>query len=475
MKINPYIFRGYDLRGVVGKDLNPEIVEHIGKAYGTFLSNSGVKKAIVSYDSRATSPQYAKIITKELAWAGLEVVNLGMNLIGTFYWSQYYLGCRGGVYVTASHNPAEYNGFKFANDFSETLVSDGIQELRRLVEEEEYRKGRTRGKVIKQNIQEAYFTDLLKRLPLERKFKVVIDPSSSTAGVIAPDLFRRAGCEVVENNCKLNSSFPFGTPDPTDYKVSQRLREKVLTEGADIGFSYDTDGDRIGVVDDKGNIIWNDVLVALFAIDVLREHPGATIMYNILCSKLVKETILKYGGRPFIWRVGHSFLKKKNQEIKAAFIGELSGHFFFSADFYNHDDGLYSTLRLLNYLSKTNQSLSESIASLPKYISSPEIKIYCADDKKVALMAKISTVLKKDFPEAEIIDDERAGDGVRLDLPDSMFVVRYSQNGPYLTIKFESKTEQKYNYLKNYIKELLQNYEEIDWQSKINLNLGAFE
>jgi phosphomannomutase len=175
-----------------------------------------------------------------------------------------------------------------------------------------------------------------------------------------------------------------------------------------------------------------------------------------------------------MWRTGHSFLKKKNQEVKAAFIGELSGHFFFSADFYNHDDGLYSTLRLLNYLAKTNQSLYEAIELLPKYISSPEIKIYCADEKKVELIKKISLVLKKDFPEAEIIDDERAGDGVRIDLADGMFVVRYSQNGPYLTVKFEAKKQEKYDELKIYIKDLLSSYEEVDWNSGMNVNLGSF-
>lgn len=475
MKINPYIFRGYDIRGEVNKDLNPEIVEHIGMAFGTYLKRRGVKKAVVSRDSRGTSPQYSEAIIKGLSWAGIDTMDIGMELIGTFYWSQYYLNCKGGVYVTGSHNPAEYNGFKLANDFSETLVTGGIQELRKRVESEDYEKGKARGEVKKQNIRQAYFEDLLKRIPLKKKFKVVVEAGYATAGTIAPDLLKKADCKVVENNCKLDPSFPLGAPDPTSIIIAQRLRERVLREKADIGFSYDSDGDRIGIVDDKGNIIWNDVLVALFAIDVLNDHPGATIMFNTLCSKAVEETILKYHGRPFMWRVGHSFLKKKNQEVKAAFIGELSGHFFFSADFYNHDDGLYSTLRLLSYLAKTNQSLSAAISSLPVYISSPEIKIYCADDKKIDLIAKISQVLKKDFPQAEVIDDERAGDGVRLDLPDEMLVVRYSQNGPYLTIKFEAKTEERYNYLRNYIKKLLLSYEEIDWNSDINLNVKVFE
>lgn len=469
------MFRAYDLRGIVGKDLTPDIVEHIGKAYGTFLNRKGIKEAVIAYDCRASSPQYAEIIAKNLSWTGINVIDIGMNLIGTFYWSQYYFNRKGGVYITASHNPVEYNGFKFAIDFSETLISESMQELRKMVEREDYEKGNVVGKTEKIDVRDAYFKDLLKKLPINKKFKIVVDPSCSTAGIFAPELLRLAGSEVIKSNCKIDPSFPVGTPDPTDIIVAQRLREKVLKEEADIGFSYDSDGDRVGIIDDKGNIIWNDVLVALFAIDVLKEHPGATIMYNTLCSKLVEETILKYGGAPFMWQVGHSILKKKNQEVKAAFIGELSGHFFFSADFYNHDDGLYSTLRLLSYLEKTNQSLSQATEMLPKYISSPEIKIYCADDKKVELMAKINPVLRKDFPTAEVIDDGRAGDGIRLNLADGMFVIRYSQNAPYLTIKFEAKTKEKYDFLKDYIKKLLLSYEEINWDSDINVNKEVFQ
>lgn len=247
----------------------------------------------------------------------------------------------------------------------------------------------------------------------------------------------------------------------------------MLQEKADVGFSYDADGDRIGIVDEKGDIIWNDVLIAIFATSVLKNHPGSIIMYNTLCSKIVEDVILREGGKPFMWRTGHSFLKKKNQEIKAAFIGELSGHFFFSKDFYNHDDGIFSTLYLLDYLGKINRSLSVAIESFPKYISSPEIKVYCADDRKVSLIEEMTPLLKKDFPDAEVIDDQRAGDGIRVNLNDGMFVVRYSQNAPYLTIKFEAKTQEKYDYLKNYIDKFLHNYKEIDWNSEINLNLDA--
>ncbi|OGZ34727.1 MAG: hypothetical protein A2Y98_02905 [Candidatus Portnoybacteria bacterium RBG_19FT_COMBO_36_7] len=469
MNINPYIFRGYDLRGEVNKDLNPEIVLHLGKVYGTYLKRRGIGKALIGRDCRATSPEYSKKIIAGLNWAGIDTIDIGMNLIGAFYWGQYYLDCRGGVYVSASHNPAQYNGFKFANNFSETMVSDGMQDLRKMAEKDDYEQGEKAGSNAEQDIRQVYFDDLLKRLPLGKKFKVVIDASCATAGLIAPELLRQAGCEVVENLCQIDPTFPLGTPDPTESYIAERLKNKVIDSEADIGFSYDGDGDRIGIVDEKGNIIWNDVLVAIFSIAVLVNHPGATIMYNTLCSKVVPETILKHGGNPFMWRTGHSYLKKKNQEVGAAFIGELSGHFFFSADFYNHDDGLYSTLRLLRYLSETNQLLSRVVEALPKYISSPEVKVGSPDELKVDLMKKISEKLYQDFPQAQVIDDERAGDGVRLDMEDSMFVIRYSQNGPYLTIKFEAKTESKYNELKKYINDLLHSYKEIDWSFGVNI------
>lgn len=469
MKVNPNMFRGYDLRGVVNQDLNSEIVEHIGKAYGTFLNKERIKTAVVGHDCRLTSGEYSEALIRGIVSTGIDVVNIGLTIVGNFYWSQYHLNIKGGAMVTASHNPAEYNGFKFAVDFSETMSGDQIQELRKIIEKESYIKTEAIGKTKKQNITEAYFNDIVMRVNIAKKFKIVVDPSNSTPGAFIPDLLERAGCEVIKYNCKLDGSFPMGTPDPTEKEVAERLSEEVIKEKADMGFSYDADGDRIGIVDEKGEIIWNDVLVALLAVSILERHPGATIMYNTLCSRVVEDVIKEKGGKPFMWRTGHGFLKKKNQEVKAAFIGELSGHFFFSADFYNHDDASYTTLSLLEYLSKTEQTLSQAVEVLPKYISSPEIKVGCSDDLKVALIGKLSQKLKIDWPQAKIIDDERAGDGARLDMEDSMFVIRYSQNGPYLTIKFEAKTKEKYNELKIYIRQLLYSYSEVDWSFGVNV------
>ncbi len=469
MIVNKQIFRGYDIRGIAGTDLNPQIVEHIGKAHGTYLQKRGISQAVVGRDCRLTSAEYSQAFIKGLNSVGINIIDIGLTMVGTFYWSQYFLNIKGGAFITASHNPGEYNGFKLAADLSETLISDGIKEVLSLVETENYFKSDTIGSVQEKDITEDYFNDILARLPNHSKLKILIDPSHTTAGILAPKLFRQAGFEVIEKHCNIDGTFPLGTPDPTESIVAKRLSQEVVEAGADVGFTFDADGDRIGIVDEKGGIIWNDVLVAIFTMDVLQKHPGAIIMYNTLCSKIVEDTILKSGGQPFMWRTGHSFLKKKNQEVKAAFIGELSGHFFFSADFYNHDDGLYSALRVVDFLSRDGRSLSQVIDSLPKYISSPEIKIGCPDDKKIGLMPVIAEKLKTDFPGTQIIDDERAGDGVRLNSPDSMFVVRYSQNGPYLTVKFEAQTEEKYQELKKYIYETLKLYPEINWNEGVNL------
>lgn len=469
MKINPHILRGYDIRGVVDKDLSPEIAEHFGKAYGTYMKKKDTKTVIVGHDSRLTSEEYSTRLIKGIVSTGIDVIDIGLVLVGTVYWAQYYFKSKGAVMVTASHNPSEYNGFKFANDFSEAMVLEELNIIKDIVEKEEYSLSDTPGTIKNEDVRDVYFNDLIKRFEIKPGIKVVVDSSCTTAGVIIPDLLRRVGCEVVESNCELDGTFPLGVADPTELIVAERLKEKVLETKADIGFSYDADGDRIGIVDELGTIIWNDVLVALFAIDILNYHPGEKIMYNTLCSKVVDETIIKYGGTPYMYRTGHGFLKKKNQEVKAPFIGELSGHFFFSADFYNHDDGCYATLRLLHYLSRTNQTLHEALSSLPKYISSPEIKVGYPDDKKVAFVAKIADILRTDYPEAEIIDDERAGDGARLEMADSMLIFRYSQNGPYLTIKFESKSQEKYDTLKKYVNNLLHKYEDVNWEFGVNV------
>ncbi|HCM52104.1 TPA: phosphomannomutase, partial [Candidatus Saccharibacteria bacterium] len=304
MKVNPHIFRGYDLRGLVDEDLSPEIALHIGKAHGTFLKRLGHKKALVGRDSRATSPIYAQKAAEGLASVGLDVVDIGMQMVGMYYWSQHHLKIPGGVFVTASHNPPQFNGFKLANDYSETLVSEGMQTIRQMVEAEDYDEADKPGKITAQDIKSAYYDYVLSRIKIGRKLKVMVDASNTSSGQIIPELTRRAGCEVVEYNTKIEPDFPLGVADPTEEYIMERMKKEMAECKADVGFTYDADGDRIGIVNEKGEPVWNDMLVAIFAKDVLADHQGAIIMFNTLCSKAVPQTIEAAGGVPFMWRTG---------------------------------------------------------------------------------------------------------------------------------------------------------------------------
>ncbi len=462
-RINPEIFRGYDIRGVVDKDLTPEIVEKIACGYATFLDKRRIRHVVIGYDCRLSSEKFKDAMIKGLVSSGVHVINIGLSLVSMMYWAQYHFKTNGGVFISASHNPKEFNGMKLAVGFSNTMVTNEIQELRKIIEKEDFIKGE--GSIKETDIEEDYFEDLLKRVKIKKKFKIVVDPSCSTPGRFIPELLRKAGCEVIEQNCELDGNFPYGTPDPTEKKIAERLAKRVLKEKADLGMSFDSDGDRIGIVDEKGQIIWNDILVAIFADDILDHLPQAKIVYNALCSRVVDDVIRAKAGQPIMWLTGHSFIKEKVVSERAPFGGELSGHFFFADNFFGFDDGCFTTLRLLEYLSNKNMSLSQAINRFPKYISSPEIKVGCPDNKKVRVVEKITKIMRIDFPEDRITDI----DGARVDFPLGMIIIRYSHNGPYLTIKFESKTKKGYEKNRKYCYSLLKKFPEIDWNFGVNV------
>ncbi len=465
MSIPEHIFRGYDIRGIVDKELNENVVRLIARSFITMLYEHQVTEAVIGCDNRATGERFKEIFSEELLQNGVDVYDIGSALSPNVYWAQYYFKCKGCVMVTASHNPSEYNGFKLGRDFSNTFGTEEIQELLKIVKASEFKKFERKAKLTKKDIFPDYKKDVLKRFNITKKFKVVIDGANTFSGVFVPDALEDIGCKVIRQNCEPDSSFPSGTPDPTEHKIQQRLADRVVKEKADIGFSYDADGDRIGVVDEKGNLIWNDTFVALLAQDVLHSTPGAKIVYNTLCSKQTTDAIKQAGGIPVMWKTGHSFIKAKIKKEKAAFGGELSGHFFFVDDFYGHDDGIYATLRLLQLLSRTGQSLSKAISGLAQYVSSPEIKLGCPDNIKFPLIDnQIAADLKEMFPDAEYIDI----DGFRADTKDEMIIIRASQNGPYITIKFEAKTKQRYEQLKKEIKAILLKYKEIDFSTGVN-------
>lgn len=477
MKINYNIFRNYDIRGVVDKDLDTEIVEKIGRAYGTFLRKRKIRHAVVGHDCRLSSPIYGTAIIKGMRSVGINIIDLGMIMTQMMYYAQYRYQTNGGIMITASHNPAIYNGMKIAMGYSQTTGPEEIQEIRKIIEQENYFQSGEEGNYEQKNITEDYFNDLLKRIILNKKFKVIIDTGCGTAGMYVPEIFKKAGCDVIGKNIKVDGRFPVGTPDPTTKKIADRVARAVLDEKADLGISFDGDGDRIGLVDEKGGILWNDILVAIFAKEILGRFPGTKIVYNTLCSQAVKEVIKDNGGVPIIWKTGHSFIKTKIAEEKAVFGGEVSGHFFFADNFYGHDDGAYAALRILEYLSEKDQTLSQLYESFPRFISSPEIKISCPDDKKVDVIADLSVKFKKDFPDIEITDKNIIpdDDGVRADFNDGMIIFRYSQNGPYITIKFEAKDQEKYNERKNYIRNLLKSNPDIIWEDELCVNSEYLE
>jgi len=469
MKTNvpPGIFRGYDLRGIAETELTDDNIRALAGGYATFLLSRRIYDIVVGRDCRLSSPRIHNVLVETLLDHGITVYDIGETISQMAYFAQYLFRTKGMIMITASHNPKQYNGMKLGTGFSSTMETAEIVAFRDLVAKGEFTKRENRGEHITKDIYADYEADLLRRVDNINKFKLVVDSCNGSTGPILPNILKKAGCEVIEQNTNPDGNFPLGTPDPTEKVVLERLAQRVRQESADIGFAYDTDGDRVGIVDHEGNLIWNDTLVALFAKDILEFMPGSPIIFNTLCSKQVAETIEASGGKPIIWKTGHSFIKAKVKEIGSPFGGELSGHFFFMDNFYGHDDGAIATLRLLSYLTRTKQTLKQTVDQLPRYISSPEIKLGLADDIKFRLIdGEIAQELRKLYPDASYLTI----DGIRMDTDTKMAVIRASQNGPYITIKFEAKSEEEYDGVKKTIHDLLRKYPQIKFDEGVNLH-----
>ncbi len=461
--VNPVIFRGYDLRGLAGSELSEDVMYTLGRAYATYLHQRRIGEATVGRDNRLTGEAYSKAFIQGLNEGGINTYDLGLCLSQIVYFSAYEFKTKGGAMITASHNPKEFNGVKLSTSYSETMVTEDVQAFKALVASQQFVTGQGTNQTV--DIFPSYKKHLLKHFSLKRKWKIVVDTCNTTSGMFYPDIFRTAGCEVIEQNTTLDGNFPMGVPDPTETEVLERLGEGVRKAGADIGFAYDTDGDRMAVVDENGKTLWMDTIVALFAKDVLDTLPGSPIVYNTLCSRQVTDAIVNAGGKPVMWTTGHSFIKAKVKEEAAPFGGELSGHIYFTDNFYGHDDGAYASLRLLAYLERKQQALSQAVSELSVYVSSPEIKFGLGDDIKFSF---INTVIKADFEKLWPNGEYITIDGVRVDLPDRMAIVRASQNGPYITVKFEGKTQAIYDEVKTQLKAMLATHPEIDWSKGVN-------
>lgn len=465
--IDPSIYRGYDIRGLVDEQLDEDAYYTFGRALATLLTRKRVHQTQVGHDVRLSSKRFAQAIIAGLNDGGINTIDLGETLTQVTYYSVYRFTNKSAVMITASHNPKEFNGLKVSTGYSETFQTQEIQDFKDLVASGDFIEPEKCGVNMGYDIKSDYIEDIIKRIRLKKRWRVVVDGCNGGAGRLCAEIFRKAGCEVVEQNTEPDGNFPLGAPDPTEVDALERLGEGVRSSGADIGFAFDADGDRMAVVDEHGQPLFMDMTIAILAKDILRSIPGATIVYNTLCSRVVPEVIEQAGGQSVIWLTGHAFIKKKAAEVGAPFSGELSGHTFFSDNFYGHDDGANASLRLLKALERSEQTLGEAMAGLPRYISSPEIKLGMADNIKFQF---INTVIQDAFRSKWPGGEFTTIDGVRVDLPDRMAIVRASQNGPYITVKFEGKTEEVYNEVKETLSDMLHSHSEISWDTGVNID-----
>ena len=430
--MNRAIFRQYDIRGVVDVDINYEVVRTLGLGIGTYLGKQGCKKLTLGWDARLSGPAYRDAITEGLIATGIDVVQLGMCATPMFYFSIHHLKSDGGVMITGSHNPPEFNGFK-VNAGVDSVYGEGIQDIYRIIEKGQFLSGK--GKVTQYNIVPDYIAYLKKSVKLARPLKVALDSGNGTGGLAAPEIFRALGCQVIELFSQPDGNFPHHHPDPTIPENIAELKKTVLTQKLDFGVAYDGDADRIGVIDDIGNIIWGDQLMIIFARSILKEHPGAAIIGEVKSSQRLYDDIAKHGGKPIMWKTGHSLIKSKMKQEKALLAGEMSGHIFFKDRYFGYDDAIYASLRLAEIVSKGDRPLSSYLADLPQAFSTPEIRFECPEEKKFEVVEKAVAYFKSAGYDVNDID------GVRLNVGDGWGLLRASNTQPVLVMRFEARTE----------------------------------
>ncbi len=442
MQWNPSIFREYDIRGVADRDLSAEFARHLGWAFGKkAVEKIGIPhpKLSVGQDCRSSSPQFAEHLISGLREAGIEVTRLGVCPTPTTYFSVYELGMDGAIMVTGSHNPAEYNGFKMVLG-GESFYGEAIQSLRIQMGSMQRPKTDRLGTLQENSIIPAYIEKICSQFSLKRKLRVVVDAGNGTAGNVAPDLYKKLGMEVIPMFCELDGSFPNHHPDPTVVENLAAMIEEVKRSKADVGLAFDGDSDRIGVVDGKGNVLFGDELMIVLSRAVLKSLPGATILSEVKSSNRLYRDIEAKGGRPIMWKTGHSLIKTKMKEEKAALAGEMSGHIFFADRYYGFDDALYAGARLLEILSETGQSLHELTSDIPKVEVTPEIRIDCREELKFDLVKRTAEKLQRfadKSGECKVI----TLDGIRLEFEKGWGLLRASNTQPVLVLRFEGQSK----------------------------------
>ena len=442
------IFKAYDIRGIVDDTLTDDITFKIGQAVVSEVIAHGGKCIVIGRDGRLSGPRLSKQLANGLRAAGVDVIDIGLAPSPVVYYSSYSKDIPSCIAITGSHNPPNYNGFKMVVD-GVTLSAERIQAIKQRIIDNDFSSGA--GSYEEQEVIPEYLKTIIGDIKLARKMKIVIDSGNGVAGATAPELFRGIGCEVIDLFSEVDGNFPNHHPDPSQIEHLQDLIAAVKEHDAELGLAFDGDGDRLGVVSKKGEIVWADRQMILFARDVLERNPGAEIIYDVKCSRNLAQEIEAAGGKATMWRTGHSFIKAKLRETGAALAGEMSGHIFIKDRWYGFDDGVYSGARLLEILSKSEQSPQEIFDALPDSVNTPELRIDFEEGEHYTFMDKLKEAA--DFPNGSI----STIDGLRVDYDDGFGLIRPSNTTPILVIRFEADTQEAIERIQTDFKTAIQN------------------
>jgi len=444
--MNPGIFREYDIRGIAGKDMTENDMVLLGKGIGSYLQRKGNKRISIGRDCRETSDAYSERMIEGLTATGCDVVDIGICPTPVSYFSIRHLNLEGGVMITASHNPKEYNGVKMSSG-TDSIHGHQIQEIRQCIESGDFVEGK--GTRDTYDILPPYIDYVLNNIRLDKPLRVGIDAGNGTGELTALPIIKGLGCEIHDIYCDMDGTFPNHEADPTVLKNMQDLVALVKREKLDVGIGYDGDADRIGVIDETGNIVFGDRLIIIFAREILSRKPGATFISEVKCSKTMYDDIEKHGGRAIMWKTGHSLIKKKMKEEKAELAGEMSGHMFFADRYFGYDDAVYASCRLLEILAHSGKTVSELLADVPKTFNTPEIRVECPDDIKFDVVARVTEYFKEKYNVIDI-------DGARIVFDDGWGLVRASNTQPALVLRFEALSEPRLNEIQNLVETALE-------------------
>ena len=450
MKVNSEIFRAYDIRGIVDEALTEEGIFQIGKAIGSLVLAEGRTSILTARDGRISGPRLLDQFQKGVMSSGCNVVDIGEVPTPLLYFATFKTNISDGVMLTGSHNPKNYNGLKIVIN-KESMTSEKINKIKIMIEEENFMNGV--GQLTSLNVKEDYLKELKEKININSKLKVCLDCGNGVGGVIAPQAFKLLGLNVIELYSEVNGNFPNHHPDPSNPKNLKDLQNKVLETNSDLGIALDGDGDRVGLVDNKGNIVFPDTYMMLLVEDLLRKKSKGSIVFDVKCSTNLEKVIKNFNGTPIMSRTGHSYIKSKIIETNALLGGEMSGHIFFNDDWYGFDDAIYSALRLIEVLSKIKLKSYEVFNSYPKHFSTPEINIKVPEENKFKVIDELKTLINTSL--YALIDI----DGIRLENENSWGLVRASNTSPNLVLRFEGKTENDLLEIKNYFKEILSKIE----------------